>query len=89
MATIKLTSKRQATLPVQVCQELGIATGDKMELLPLHHNNQKVWVLKPVLKSTSPWIGSLSHFAAQAKSPWTREGQGELTGRAMARDSGR
>jgi bifunctional DNA-binding transcriptional regulator/antitoxin component of YhaV-PrlF toxin-antitoxin module len=87
MATIKLTAKRQATLPVEVCNELGITSGDALELVPLRHNNQKVWVIKPVVKPKSPWIGSLSKYAAKARKPWTREDQGELAGRAMARES--
>lgn len=89
MATIKLTAKRQATLPVEVCNELGITSGDTLELLPLRHNNQKVWALKPVVKSKSPWIGSLNKYAAKTRKPWTREDQGELAGRAMVREPGK
>ncbi|MFP4257559.1 MAG: AbrB/MazE/SpoVT family DNA-binding domain-containing protein [Desulfovermiculus sp.] len=30
--TIKLTSKRQATFPVQLCREIGIQPGDELVL---------------------------------------------------------
>jgi len=89
MVTIKLTSKRQATLPVEVCKELGISSGDSLELLPLRHNNRKVWALRPVVKTQSPWIGSLSKYGARTKNSWTREEQGELAGHTMARESGK
>ncbi|HRJ71138.1 MAG TPA: AbrB/MazE/SpoVT family DNA-binding domain-containing protein [Terrimicrobiaceae bacterium] len=89
MATIKLTAKRQATLPVEVCKALGITRGDSLELLPLLYKNEKVWALKPVVKAKSSWVGSLSRYAAQAKRPWTREEHGDLTGRAMSAESGK
>lgn|GEM_PF-1411923 len=89
MATIKLTAKRQATLPVKVCNDLGITRGDLLELLPLRHNNQRVWVLKPVVKGKPSWIGSLSQYAGKSKGPWTRQEHGELAGRAMAMESGK
>jgi bifunctional DNA-binding transcriptional regulator/antitoxin component of YhaV-PrlF toxin-antitoxin module len=87
MATIKLTAKRQATLPVEVCKDLGVTSGDSLELLPLRHKNQMVWALKPVAKFKSQWIGSLSKYAGKVKRPWSREEQGDLTGRAMAQES--
>jgi len=88
MATIKLTAKRQATLPVEVCRDLGVTSGDFLELLPLQYENRMVWALRPVAKLKSPWIGSLSKYARKAKRPWIREEQGDLTGRAMAPESG-
>lgn len=87
MATIKLTSKRQATLPVAVCKDLGVTSGDSLELLPLRHKNEIVWALKPVAKVKSRWIGSLSQYAGKSKRPWSREEHGDLTGRAMAQES--
>jgi len=89
MATIKLTAKRQATFPIEVCKELGVTSGDTLEILPLSHNNQKVWALKPVVKSKSPWIGSLRKYAGGTKRPWTREEHGDASGRAMAEESGK
>ncbi len=89
MATIKLTTKRQATLPVEVCKALGITSGDSLELLPLLYKNEKIWALKPLLKTKSSWIGSLKRYAGKAKRPWTREEHGDLAGRALSAESGK
>ncbi len=89
MVTIKITAKRQATLPVEVCKALGITCGDSLELLPLRHKNERVWALKPLVKAKSPWIGSLSRYAGKAKRPWTREEHGDLAGHAMSHESGK
>jgi bifunctional DNA-binding transcriptional regulator/antitoxin component of YhaV-PrlF toxin-antitoxin module len=85
MATIKLTAKRQATFPAEVCKELGVTSGDSLEILPLRYKNETVWVLKPPTRAT--WIGSLGKYARGAKRPWTREEHGDATGRAMAGES--
>ena len=87
MATIKLTAKRQATFPAEVCKELGVESGDSLEITPLHHGNQIVWVLKAMVKTKPKWMGALKQYAKNAKKPWTREEHGEATARAMARDS--
>lgn len=87
MATIKLTAKRQATLPAEVCKDLGINSGDSLELLPLRHKNETVWILKPTAKAKSQWIGLLSKYAGTTKRPWTREEHGDAVGRAMAEKS--
>lgn len=87
MATIKLTAKRQATFPVEVCKQLGVTCGDSLEILPLQLDNETVWVLKPPARATSPWIGSLRKYAGNAKRPWNREEHGDSIGRAIARDS--
>lgn len=88
MTTIKLTAKRQATLPVEICKELGVTSGDSLELLPLRHNNQKVWAIKPVVKAKSKWIGSLSKYAGKERKPWSREEHGILAEQLWARESG-
>lgn len=89
MPTMKLTAKRQATLPVAVCKQLGIGIGDTLELLPLRHDNQTVWALRPVPKVRSAWIGSLSRYAGKVGRPWTRGEHGDIAGRVMARESGK
>ena len=45
MSKIKLTAKRQATFPSMVCQELGVAPGDELELKPAKVGGENVWVL--------------------------------------------
>lgn len=66
MSKIKLTSKRQATFPSTVCQELGVAPGDELELKPAKVGGENVWVLKPASKPRSKWIGSLKGYARNA-----------------------
>ena len=88
MATIKLTAKRQATFPTEVCRELGVGIGDSLEIKSVRHENQTVWVLTPVIKKKSQWIGSLSKYAKKVK-PWTREEHGSAAARAMAEESGK
>ena len=66
MPKIKLTAKRQATFPSKVCQELGVAPGDQLELKPAKLSGENVWVLKPVLKPRSKWIGALKRYAINA-----------------------
>jgi hypothetical protein len=87
MATIKLTAKRQATFSAEVCRELGVTSGDSLEILPLRYKNETVWVLKPPVKAR--WIGSLGKYARDAKPPWTREEHGDAAGRALAGESGK
>jgi AbrB family looped-hinge helix DNA binding protein len=58
MATIKLTSKRQATLPKEVCDQLGVGEGDQIELEPRVIGGETVWVLRPKSVDWS-WIGSV------------------------------
>jgi bifunctional DNA-binding transcriptional regulator/antitoxin component of YhaV-PrlF toxin-antitoxin module len=66
MPKIKLTSKRQATFPSKVCQELGVAPGDELELKPAKVRGENVWVLKAASKPRSKWIGSLNRYAGNA-----------------------
>jgi bifunctional DNA-binding transcriptional regulator/antitoxin component of YhaV-PrlF toxin-antitoxin module len=67
MSKIKLTAKRQATFPSKVCTELGVAPGDELELKPAKVSGENVWIIKPATKSRSKWMGSLKHYAGNAK----------------------
>jgi bifunctional DNA-binding transcriptional regulator/antitoxin component of YhaV-PrlF toxin-antitoxin module len=58
LSTIKLTSKRQATLPKSLCDELGLAPGDEIREI----GDEAVWVLRQNAPDTS-WIGALSRYA--------------------------
>lgn len=73
MSKIRLTAKRQATFPSRVCVELGVAPGDELELKPAKMSGENVWVLKPVAKSRSKWIGSLKRFAGNANGDHSME----------------
>lgn len=61
--TIKLTSKRQATLPSQLCLELGIRPGDDLLLERKDLDEGTVWVLKPKPRLSSNWFARLKHYA--------------------------
>ncbi|MBS0263314.1 MAG: hypothetical protein JSS02_15335 [Planctomycetes bacterium] len=60
MSTITLTSKRQATFPVQVCVELDVRPGDVIALEPVELAGERVWVLRPQKAPPRPWLGCLS-----------------------------
>lgn len=64
--TIKLTSKRQATLPSQVCEKLGLKPGDDIDLIPKIVDGEQVWVLQKHAAPSRPWLGSLRKFAVNA-----------------------
>ena len=47
MADVKITSKRQATLPAQLCDELGLRAGDRVRVERKVVNGETLWVLRP------------------------------------------
>lgn len=64
MATIKITSKRQATFPAQLCGDLGIGPGDQVMVEPLEIDGKTVWTIQPLKSETTDnWYGSLSKYA--------------------------
>ena len=89
MPSIKLTSKRQATFPVEVCRQLGVSPGDTLELSAIRHRAETVWILKAAKLQRPSWLGRLSKYAKNAPEPWSREIHGEATARAMAKESGK
>ena len=54
--TVRLTSKRQATLPVQLCEELGVKPGDEIILERQKTTDEITWLLKPKKKIQSRWF---------------------------------
>jgi bifunctional DNA-binding transcriptional regulator/antitoxin component of YhaV-PrlF toxin-antitoxin module len=63
MATIRLTSKRQATFPRAVCEALRLEPGDAIALEVRWVDGEPVWVLRPVPKPIPRWFGHLRRFA--------------------------
>ena len=59
MTTMTLTSKRQATLPKETCESLGLKPGDVIELEPRDEGGAKVWVLRPRPVRARKWVGCL------------------------------
>ena len=86
MPTIKLTAKRQATFPSQLCEDMGIRPGDQIQLIPSKRKGKRVWTMKPVRKETSSYLGILRKYVKKGTRPWSREHDGDATGAAWARD---
>ena len=65
MGTIKLTTKRQATFPVEVCKSLGIEPGDELEVIPVvNEDGERVWQLKKAGQIPERvWVGCLNQYA--------------------------
>jgi bifunctional DNA-binding transcriptional regulator/antitoxin component of YhaV-PrlF toxin-antitoxin module len=66
-ATVKLTSKRQATFPVEVCENLGVGPGDEIELVPRVEEGERLWVLRKRSAPERPWLGVLHDYAGNAE----------------------
>jgi len=61
--TIKLTSKRQATFPVQFCRELGVEPGDDLILERKKIGKTFVWIIKPKKNIDCSWFAALNKYA--------------------------
>ncbi len=62
--TIRLTSKRQVTLPVQLCRELGIQPGDELVLERKEIAEEEVWILKLQSQQSQTWFGRFKKYAS-------------------------
>jgi len=60
MPSLTLTSKRQATFPVQLCEELNLRPGDTIDVEPAEVAGERVWVLRQRRAPQRPWLGCLS-----------------------------
>jgi bifunctional DNA-binding transcriptional regulator/antitoxin component of YhaV-PrlF toxin-antitoxin module len=63
MAMLTLTSKRQATFPVETCDSLGLKPGDSIELEPRTEDGEKVWILRTRTTRNRDWVGCLKSLA--------------------------
>ena len=61
--TLKLTSKRQATFPAALCEELGVSAGDELKLERQIVNGEAAWVIQAKEKPGTPWFGALRNYA--------------------------
>ena len=59
MAAIRLTTKRQATLPRALCEELDVNPGDEIALERRVFEGETLWILRP-RKIDWSWIGRAS-----------------------------
>ncbi len=63
MALIRLTSKRQATLPRQLCEEMRLRAGDSLIVDARVVGGERVWLLKPADRIETPWFARLKRYA--------------------------
>jgi bifunctional DNA-binding transcriptional regulator/antitoxin component of YhaV-PrlF toxin-antitoxin module len=64
MTTIKLTAKRQATLPLKLCKELNLEPGDAIGVQRRIVDGKAVWCLEPIAEPDLSWMG---RFKAKAR----------------------
>jgi bifunctional DNA-binding transcriptional regulator/antitoxin component of YhaV-PrlF toxin-antitoxin module len=57
MKPIRLTSKRQATLPSALCEELGVGPGDTLHLERASLHGEAVWIIRSQKPDWS-WFGA-------------------------------
>jgi len=58
-----ITSKRQATLPAALCEEIGLRPGSRVVLQRRVLDGETVWVLRS-RKPDWSWIGAARRYAA-------------------------
>ena len=63
MPTIRLTAKRQATLPRALCDEMNLEPGDTLLVDSKVVDGERVWVLTPAKDANTAWFGSLKRYA--------------------------
>jgi AbrB family looped-hinge helix DNA binding protein len=62
MSFIKVTSKRQATLPKALCEDLNIVPGDTLMVEKKFIDGEAYWCLKPCHESLPEWFGVLRKY---------------------------
>lgn len=70
MRTMTLTAKRQATLPAELCEELGVAPGDKIILERREEDGETLWVLRGKKRIDWSWIGAAHKYANGKSHRW-------------------
>lgn len=65
MPTLKLTAKRQATLPRETCDALRIKPGDVIDLERREENGETLWLLRPRSKPRRSWTARLAGRVAK------------------------
>lgn len=69
MKSIRITSKRQATLPAELCADLGVGPGDKIEVDRRTVGGDVVWVLR-ARKPDWSWLGAAKKYAEGRTHDW-------------------
>lgn len=67
MTRIKLTAKRQATLPRALCKELNLEPGDAVGVKKRIIDGKAVWCLEPIAGPDLSWMGRFKKKARGKK----------------------
>lgn len=62
MTVIRLTAKRQATLPKRLCEEMSLRPGDTLVVDERVLDGRRVWLLSPADRIDTPWFASLKRY---------------------------
>jgi bifunctional DNA-binding transcriptional regulator/antitoxin component of YhaV-PrlF toxin-antitoxin module len=60
---LKMTTKRQVTFPVEVCEALGLGPGDEVFLDVQECQGGRVWILRPAQSPDRSWMHALRRYA--------------------------
>ena len=63
MQALKMTSKRQVTFPVKVCEELKIRIGESILIDKREIDGSPAWVLMPTKQEDKVWFGAFKEYA--------------------------
>ena len=67
MKTIRLTTKRQATFPKDLCEDMALRPGDAVLVDSRTIDGERVWVLRPARDVDTSWFGCLRRYAGKKK----------------------
>ena len=62
MTVIRLTAKRQATLPKRLCEEMSLQPGDALVVDERVVDGRRVWLLSPADGIETPWFARLKRY---------------------------
>ena len=79
MASVRITTKRQATLPTALCEELGVGPGDNLIAERRVIQGETVWVLRSRRPDWS-WFGAARRYAQGKSHRWRDIRQGIAKG---------
>jgi len=63
MSAIRITTKRQATLPKALCDEMALRPGDTVIVKKKVIAGKPFWCLTPAERPSGSWFGSLRKYA--------------------------
>lgn len=70
MGKLTITAKRQATLPKELCEELGIEPGDRLGVERRVIDGEAVWLLRPGAPDWS-WFGAARRHVRGRSHRWS------------------